>query len=216
MKTEEAKAKITEMLREKTTVSPQEISYETKGKIPFVQIYSILSIMVKSGEVKLKESDGKKNYTLIDAKDIVPQFEKEKKPVAAEISVPSEDNDEGKSTKVKNNQGGRDLTKYKFNGKEYNKGRLAHAIVAQAAKDKRLSLKGALELFPDEIIPPYGLIKPISEAKKMSKERQRFFIKPEEEVKLRDAVIAVSNQFTKDRIESLISIAKVQLGYSIK
>lgn len=89
-------------------------------------------------------------------------------------------------------------------------------IISKAAKDKRLSLKGALELFPDEIIPPYGLIKPIAEAKKLSKERQRFFIKPEEEVKLRDAVVAVSNQFTPERIQKVIEIGRKQLGYSIK
>jgi hypothetical protein len=50
----------------------------------------------------------------------------------------------------------------------------------------------------------------------MSKERQRFFIKPEEEIKLRDAVIAVSNQFTTERIDKVIAIAKKELKYSIK
>jgi hypothetical protein len=59
------------------------------------------------------------------------------------------------------------------------------------------------------------MIKPIKEAKEMSKERQRFFIKPEEEIKLRDCSIAVSNQWTPDRMEKLLVIAK-KLGYKIK
>jgi hypothetical protein len=206
MKTEDAQATINKMLTEKTTVTAQEVNYATKGKLPFVQIYSILAGMIKAGTVKLNESEGKKSYTLIG----------EVKPVVTDKKHDTTESGSEKKVLVKNNQGGRDLTKYKFNGREYNKGRLAHAIIAQAAKDKRLSLKGALELFPDEIIPPYGLIKTISEAKKMSKERQRFFIKPEEEIKLRDAVIAVSNQFTTERIDKVIAIAKKELKYSIK
>lgn len=211
MKTEDAKSKINEMLAKKATVTAQEINYATKGKLPFVQIYSIMAGMIKAGTVKLNESEGKKSYTLIDdgKKELT-----EKKQEAGESG--GEKNESKKPTSVKINQGSRDLTKYKFQGREYNKGRLAHAIISQAAKDKRLSLKGALELFPDSIIPPYGLIKTISEAKKMSKERQRFFIKPEEEIKLRDAVIAVSNQFTSDRIEKVISIARKELKYTIK
>jgi hypothetical protein len=50
----------------------------------------------------------------------------------------------------------------------------------------------------------------------MSKERQRFFIKPEEEMKIRDCSIAVSNQWTVERIQQVISIARKQLGYKIK
>ena len=204
MKTEDAKTKIMEMLTEKTTVTAQEINQATKGKLPFVQIYSIMAGMIKAGTIKLNETAGKKSYSLAAGSK-----------TEAVVNEPA-NTESKKATSVKNNQGGRDLTKYTFNGREYNKGRLAHAIISQAAKDKRLSLKGAMELFPDEIIPPYGLIKPISEAKKMSKERQRFFIKPEDEVKLRDAVIAVSNQFTTERIEKVIAIARKELKYNIK
>lgn len=212
MKTEEAKEKIAEMLKEKTPITPQEINQLSKNTLPFVQIYTILGGFVKSGAVKLDEADGKKSYTLLDESKLIETVDE--KPIKQpEKTEPVK---EEKLTKNKFNQGGRDLTKYKFNGSEYNKGRLALAIIAQYAKEKKPSLKMALELFPDEIIPPYGLIKPIADAKKMSKERQRFFIKPEEEIKLRDTVIAVSNQFTTERIEKVISIAKKELKYTIK
>lgn len=214
MKTEEAKEKIAEMLKEKTTLTPQEINHASKGTLPFVQIYTILGGLVKTGAVQLNEADGKKSYTLLDANKLNEVTdEKTKKQLEKTEPVKHE---ERSTTKPKFKQGGRDLTKYKFNGNEYNKGRLAWAIVSQYAKEKKPSLKMALELFPDEIIPPYGLIKPIAEAKKMSKERQRFFIKLEEEIKLRDTVIAVSNQFTTERIEKVISIAKRELKYTIK
>ena len=177
MKTEEAKEKIAEMLKEKTTLTPQEINYSSKGTLPFVQIYTILAGFVKTGAVQLNETDGKKSYTLLDANKLTEvAAEKTKKQLEKTEPIKEEE----KSTKVKFNQGRRDLTKYKFNGSEYNKGRLALAIIAQYAKDKKPSLKMALEIFPDTLVPPYGVIKPIKEAKQMSKERQRFFIKPEE------------------------------------
>jgi len=213
MKTEEAKSIVTKMLTEKETVTAQEINYASKGKLPLVQIYGILAAMVKGGAAKLNDSDGKKSYTLVDAKKITAGENKsESKPELKEEPAT------GKVSKYAPTVSKRDLTRYKFQGQEYNKGRLAHAIIAAAAKDKRLSLKGALELFDPEgnVVPPYGLIKPIAEAKKLSKERQRFFIKPEEEIKLRDAVIAVSNQFTTERIEKVIAVARKELKYTIK
>lgn len=214
MKTDQAKEIIIETLKTKTTVSAQEINYASKGTLPFVQIYGIMSVLINNGSVQLNKSDGKKTYTLIDAEklnDEVPKNVKAKPEKEKAVKETEEDEPKEKPKK----KVGRDLTTYKFNGNEYNKGRLAHAIVAQAAKDKRFGLKGALDIFPDELIRPYGMIKPIKEAKEMSKERQRFFIKLEEEIKLRDCSIAVSNQWTPDRMEKLLIIAK-KLGYKIK
>ena len=214
MKTDQAREIIIETLKTKTTVSAQEINYASKGTLPFVQIYGILSVLINNGSVQLNKSDGKKTYTLIDAEklnDEVPKNVKAKPEKEKAVKETEEDEPKEKPKK----KVGRDLTTYKFNGNEYNKGRLAHAIVFQASKDKRFGLKGALDIFPDELIRPYGMIKPIKEAKEMSKERQRFFIKPEEEIKLRDCSIAVSNQWTPDRMEKLLVIAK-KLGYKIK
>lgn len=138
---------------------------------------------------------------------------------------PQEKNAEKKSEKPQEvnleksdeiNLGGRNRKTYTFNGvPNLNKGRLALAIVTAYAKEKKPTLKQALELWPDAIVPPYGLIKPIADAKKMSEKYQRFFIKPEEEVKLKDTTVAVSNQMTPERIDKIIAIAR-KLGYKIK
>jgi hypothetical protein len=169
--------------------------------------------LIANGSVALKESDGKKIYELIDADklyeiqaSVILKPEKIKKE-KIEVEEP-----EGGIIK----QSGRDLTTYKFLDNEYNKGRLAHAIISEFAREKKPSFKALVELFPDLIVRPYGVVKPIKEAKEMSKERQRFFIKPEEEIKIRDCNIAVSNQWTVERIQQVISIAKKQLGYKIK
>jgi len=133
---------------------------------------------------------------------------KEKAPV-------KKDKEEIKPLKIPEKTG-RDLTKYKFNGEEYSKGRLAHAIISQYAKEKKPSLKQALALFPAEIIQPYGLIAEVKEARKLSKSRPRFFLKEEEVVKLRDCSICISNQFTTERIAKVIAIARKELKYTIR
>lgn len=213
MKTEEAKEFIIKSLKETTTVKALEINYQSKGQIALVQIYGIMSKLIKNGSVQMNESDGKKSYTLIDSAKLelepvdTPKIKTEK----VKVEKPIE-----KETKEKAKQKiGRDLTTYKFNGNEYNKTRLAHALVSQYVKDKRPGLKGLLEIFPDEIVKPYGMIRKIEEAKEISKDRLRFLIKPDEEIKVRDCVIACSNQWTPDRIEILLGIAK-KLGYKIK
>jgi len=219
MKTEKAREVIVQMLKEKTTVTAHEINTASKGSIIFVQIYSVMNALIKDGAVQMNENEGKKHYTLIDAEklkdeiDFAPVTKTEQTRVAP-VKEKEEEQTE-KVTKPKKKTG-RDMTTYQFNGNTYNKGRLAHAVIAQYAKEKKPSLKTALELFKDEIVPPYGLIKEIKEARKLSKPYQRFFIKPEEEIKLRDCSIGVSNQWTPDRIEALITIARKQLGYKIK
>jgi hypothetical protein len=222
MKTEKAREVIIQALKEKTTVTAHEINTVSKGSIIFVQIYAVMNALIKDGAVQVNESEGKKQYTLVDAEKLkdnvepapVTKTEQPKETPDKEEKEKKEEKAE-KVTKPKK-KAGRDMTTYQFNGNTYNKGRLAHAVIAQYAKEKKPSLKTALELFKDEIVPPYGLIKEIKEARKLSKPYQRFFIKPEEEIKLRDCSIGVSNQWTPDRIEALIAIARKQLGYKIK
>ncbi len=213
MKTEKVKEVIVETLKAKTTVSAHEINTNSKGSIPFVQIYAVMNALIKDGAVTMHEIEGKKNYTLVDAEKLKDEidFTTIVKPDKVNEVVETKEKIQKPKGKV-----GRDLTTYQFNGNTYNKGRLAHAVIAQYAKEKKPSLKTALELFKDEIVPPYGLIKEIKEARKLSKPYLRFFIKPEEEIKLRDCVIGVSNQWTPDRIEVLLAIARKQLGYKIK
>lgn len=216
MKTEQVREVIIKALKERKTVTAHEINADSKGSIIFVQIYTVMNALIKDGTVRMNEVEGKKQFTLIDEekiKDVVAVAPETKTEQTKELGEKEEKTE--KVTKPKK-KAGRDLTTYQFNGETYNKGRLAHAIIAQYAKEKKPSLKTALELFKDEIVPPYGLIKEIKEARKLSKPYVRFFIKPEEEIKLRDCVIAVSNQWMPSRIEALIAIAKKQLGYKIK
>lgn len=215
MKKEEAKAQMLKIIS-KGKISPEEINKLTK--IAFIQIYGIAKELEADGQIILEQIDDLKTYSLAEAE---PKKEKksakekdesgEKEPAISE-DLNLEETKEEKVVKT----GGRDMTKYKFNGNEYNKGRLAHAIISAYAKEKKPTLKQALVLFPNELVRPYGLIAEIGEARKMSKQHQRFFIKPEEEIKLKDCLIGVSNQMTPDRIGAILNIARKELGYKIK
>jgi hypothetical protein len=216
MKTEEAKLKVAQILIKKKAVTVKELNESTQ--VPNLQLYSILSNLVKSGAVKLDELDGKKSYSLIDAGKLggeqseTPDAKAGKKQTGKVLEVEPVVEKIDSKTKKKSS---RDLTIYHFNGTEYNKGRLALAIITQYAKDKKPSFKTALQMFPDEIVKPYGVIRSVKEAKEASKIRPRFFLGEDNEVKLRDGNICVSNQFTKERIDQIIVIAKT-LGYKIK
>lgn len=213
MNNNEAREKIIAIITEKKNATAQEISYATKGKVPLVQVYGVAKKLIEDGLIVMEQKEKNKVYSLSDKKSSTKSETVDSTKTNSSTTEVAEE----KSTKVAlNKSGGRDLTKYKFNGNEYNKGRLAHAIVAQYAKDKRPSYKAATEMFGPEIVPPYGFIKTASEAKKLSKERPRFFIKPEEQIKLKDEIICVSNQMTPERISKIISIARKELKYNIK
>src|SRR5437764_746536 len=128
MKTEKAREIIILELKKSSTLTAKEINH-THKEIAFVQIIGVMSGLVKNGSVKLNEDEGKKSYTLIDESKLNDEPSENSKAKPEKIITVPEEKD--KNTKKKT---GRDLSTYKFNGAEYNKGRLAHAIVLEASK----------------------------------------------------------------------------------
>jgi len=120
---------------------------------------------------------------------------------------------------------GKDFTKYKleFDGSKLEnltKGRLAYHIVRlYVEKQKSITLKSLKEIFPDSIVKinAYGLVQDINYARKKSETRDRYFLKPEELIKLKkdNKTIAVCNQISKKEIDVIIPIAR-KLGMKIK
>jgi hypothetical protein len=120
---------------------------------------------------------------------------------------------------------GKDFTKYKleFDGtklENLTKGRLAYHIVRlYVEKTKTITLKSLKEIFPDSIVKinAYGLVQDINYARKKSETRDRYFLKPEELIKLKkeNKTIAVCNQISKKEIDVIIPIAR-KLGMKIK
>lgn len=190
MKNDEVIKLVLELFIEHTKLTAKEIHELIPEDIAMIQIHKAIKTLKESKMLKEQLSFDLKYFSLIG-------------------SVPE------KQTSVKVDKGGRDLTKYKFNGKEYGKSRLAHAIITSYVKKNKPTYKHLCEVFPMDLTPPYGFIKPKDEAMEISKHRARFFIKDHEVIELPDGSVCVSNQFTKDRIEKLIRIAQEELGYNI-
>jgi hypothetical protein len=114
-------------------------------------------------------------------------------------------------------EGGRDMRKFKFNGEQYTKGGLVHAVVAEfVAKHKNIGIAKLKENFPDELIQRFGVFQEISKAKQFaSGGRDRYFMQDEKIIKLKDKKIAVCNQWTSENIKLFLSAAK-KLGFVIK
>ncbi|MFT6501513.1 MAG: hypothetical protein ACJASQ_001625 [Crocinitomicaceae bacterium] len=190
MKNEDVIKHVLSLYEEHTLLTANEIQELIPEKIALIQIHKAVKVLKEGKQLKEQLSMNIKYYSING-------------------SVSNE------KTKVNVDKGGRDVSKYKFNGVEYGKSRLAHAIISFYVKKNKPTFKQLCDVFPAKLVPPYGLISKRKEALEVSKDRARFFIKEHEQIKLPDAIVCVSNQFTKDRIDKLISVA-TELGYKIK
>lgn len=110
----------------------------------------------------------------------------------------------------------RDESVYKFEGNEYGKGRLVHAIMASYLKaHPRIDIKKLEEVFPSNLIHRYGVFAPLSEAKERSKERKRYFIADTEILEVGGKKICICNQITAPIVDKFIEHCAT-LGLKIK
>lgn len=120
------------------------------------------------------------------------------------------------TTTVKPKTASRDSSKYKFEGEEYGKGPLVHAVVSQyVADNKNTTYKKLKEVFPDELLKRFGIFQDEATAKQIAPKGGRYFSKPEQFIKLKDRSVIVCNQFTLANIQPFLKVAKT-LGFRIK
>ncbi len=122
---------------------------------------------------------------------------------------------ETKTTKATTN---RDNSKYTFEGEEYGKGPLVLKIVrTYCEQHPDTTHKQLLEVFPTTLMKRFGVFANESEAKKLSGNKPRYFMKPEQMIKIKGQKepIAICNQWTAILIEPFIKVAR-ELGYKIK
>ncbi len=166
--------------------------------LPKITVYSSLKSLVSLKTITMKEEAGKKIYNAAG----------EPMTAKAVVGIINDNHVEEKKEVKKITDGKRDFTKYKFNGEVFSKGGLVRAMVAQFCKDKKPSITKLKEVFPDELIPTYGVFQEVSIAKKRSGDKQRYFLKPEQIIKLKDKNIAVTNQLTSAYLDNFLQAAK--------
>ena len=116
-----------------------------------------------------------------------------------------------------NNQSKKDTTKYKFNGIEFGKSRLVLEVIkSHVANHPEITFNQLGSNFPLNLQGKLGTFATIESANEIysSTGHERHYIKPEEQLKLADCVIAVSNQWGIGNINGFINTAK-KLGYKI-
>jgi hypothetical protein len=141
---------------------------------------------------------------IIDPEEKIVKAEKIKSETTSAVSTAS--------TSVKPNSG---RQQYSFNGQLYSKSFLAREIVAKYVLDNpSIDLKKLDKKFPVPFMGKYGLFKEVAEAKKISGNGlARYFFKPEQLIKVGNSNVAICNQITSEKINSIIEIAKT-LGYA--
>ncbi|MGP8214834.1 MAG: hypothetical protein ACLQQ4_04660 [Bacteroidia bacterium] len=112
----------------------------------------------------------------------------------------------------------RDNSKYDFDGqKALSKGRLVLAVVRKYVEDNpKASLAKVQEVFDSKNIQKrYGVLEEVSKAKKHTKNnRDRYFLKPEDIIKVGNQKAAVTNQWGADSLKPFLAITKT-LGYKV-
>lgn len=158
-------------------------------------LYNTLKRLVKDGTITESEHEGEKIYSF------------------AEIE---QESNQGTNEEPEIISKGRDNSKFKFNGEEYGKGPLVHAVVSQYVVDnKNITYKKLKEVFPDELLKRFGIFQDEATAKQIAPKGGRYFSKPEQLIKLKDRSVIVCNQFTLANIQPFLKVAKA-LGYKIK
>lgn len=116
------------------------------------------------------------------------------------------------------NQSKKDTQKYIFNGLEFGKSRLVLEVIkSYVVNHPEITFNQLASQFLLNIQGSSGTFATIEDANKIYTKtgHKRHHIKPEEQLKLFDCTIAVSNQWGKDNIDGFINIAR-KLGYKIE
>lgn len=104
-------------------------------------------------------------------------------------------------------KGKKDYSKFEFQGQKYNKGKLVHKVLKTfAEQNPTLTFVDFEQVFPKSIQGSSGVFTNQEEARKIFNEtnRKRYYIKPEELIKLSDSIIASCNQWNPHNIKVFI------------
>lgn len=112
----------------------------------------------------------------------------------------------------------KDYSKFIFEGKEFNKGRLVNAVVkAHVEKTPEITFSELKRDFPDSIQGSFGVFDLTAKAEDIFQRwgHKRHYIKEEEVIKLQDQTISTCTQWNPENIKGFIDQAR-RLGWIIE
>lgn len=112
----------------------------------------------------------------------------------------------------------KDYSKFIFNGSEYNKGRLVNAVIKNYVENNPTMTYSELKTkFPDKIQGSFGVFDTKFKAEDIYQRwgHKRYYINPDEEIKLSDETIATCTQWNPENIKQFLNQAN-SLGLKIE
>nr|WP_289057422.1 P-loop NTPase fold protein [uncultured Psychrobacter sp.] len=128
-----------------------------------------------------------------------------------ELSSVTSVGDTAETNKVK-----KDFSTFEFQGKSYNKGRLVNEVIKAYVRDyPNINFSELEEAFPAELQGSLGVVTTKDNAVQIYKRtgHKRYYIKPNELIKVSDGKVATSNQWKVDNIEKFVNHIN-QMGLS--
>ena len=201
----ETQQKVLDAIVKLNDSSAETIAEETK--INKMVVFKAVKFLTEKGLIEINNENDPITYKALEGEV--------KGKVPVKKATKTEAIEKEKDDQLELKLGGRNTTKFKFNGEEYGKSRLVLAIVkAYVLENQKVTFTKLKEVFPDELQPRYGMFEEVSKAKATSTDRERYFLKSEELIKLGDKkVIAVCSQFD---INNLPLKHFKSLGFKIK
>lgn len=220
MKINPTQAKIIEFVSKNPNCDLTAIEKGTK-----IKSVTVAAEIKKLVEVKILARHEKGKQLKYTSLTVTPQTEVEEALAASPVSkdakaLPVTDE---KPKEIAPKTSTRDTTKYKvsFGGKELGDNLPKGASVLTVVKfhihnNPKITLQNLKKVFSDELLLRFGIFQLAKDAQKISGDRPRYFLKPEQLIKLKDGnTIAVCNQFTSENIKPFFAAAK-KAGYSIR
>jgi len=179
-------------------------------KIPLIQMQWAAKVLEQDGYITSEKTDKGKVLTLVEkksgTKSKVEPVKTEKKEVVEKIEAPKR--------KIKT---GRDNTRYVFESSApLPKGQCVLSILKAYVRDHKPTLKDFKATWDDAIVQRYGITQELNNAKALSGDRDRYFMKEAQILKTKDGKkLACTSQWTTERLEAFLQIAR-KLKYTVK
>lgn len=189
----------------------------TKTGIPLIKAQWAAKMLEEEQQITSEKKAGDKIIRLVDTQ-AAPTSET---PAEQTETTPTEEPANQKKEKAekskKQEKTGRDTTKYAFERSEpMPKGQTALAVLKAFFRDHKPTLKQVKEAFDDAIVQRYGVTQELSNAKALSGDRDRFFMKPEQILVTKDGKkLACTTQWTAERFAAFLKVAR-KAGYNVR
>lgn len=182
-----------------------------KTKIPLIKVQWAAKVLEEEKHITSEKKDKDKIIRPFNAQPVATKTE----PAKTETAEPvKEEKAEKPKAQVKK---GRDTTKYVFEKSEpLPKGQCALAILKAYFRDNKPLLKDVKAAFDDSIVQRYGVTQELSNAKALSGDRDRYFLKDAQILTTKDGKkLACTSQWTTERFEAFLQAAR-KLKYTVK